>query len=153
MGFGKLGIDYSSKGNFKWWEFRSIARSSIYSSLTMRKMASLLGAFRVNEIAEALLSRSDSVFCLPIGLVIISGCHIQINFSITHEYHPEVEGHLGVSIWDDRGMKTRLSEVSFNEEVSSFNSKNVLGNWDEVREPNEVIQHNEYWFLLVVARE
>ena len=50
-------------------------------------------------------------------------------------------------------MKTRLSEVSFNEEVSSFNSKNVLGNWDEVREPNEVIQHNEYWFLLVVARE
>ena len=64
----------------------------------MRKMASLLGAFRVNEIAEALLSRSDSVFCLPIGLVIISGCHIQINFSITHEYHPEVEGHLGVSI-------------------------------------------------------
>jgi len=64
----------------------------------MGKVASPLGAFGVNESAEALAYCSDSAFCLAIGLVMISGSHVEINFDISHELHPEVGGELGVSI-------------------------------------------------------
>ena len=64
----------------------------------MGKVASPLGAFGVNEISKALAYCSDSAFCLAIGLVKISGGHVEINFYISHELHPEVGGELGVSI-------------------------------------------------------
>jgi len=64
----------------------------------MRKVASPVGAFGVNEIAEALAYCSDSEFCLAFGLVRISGSHVEINFYFSHELHPEVGGDLGVSI-------------------------------------------------------
>jgi len=57
-----------------------------------------LGAFGVNEIAEALAFCSDSAFCLVICLVMITGSHVEINLDISHELHPEVGGELGVPI-------------------------------------------------------
>jgi len=45
------------------------------------------------------------------------------------------------------------SEDSFNEEISSFNRGNVLGDWDQVGEPSQEIQHNQDWFLVVVGRK
>jgi len=64
----------------------------------MGKIATPLGTFGINEIAEALAYCSDSEFCLAIGLVMISGSHVEINFDISHELHPEAGGQLGVSI-------------------------------------------------------
>jgi len=64
----------------------------------MGKMGSPLGAFGVNEIAEALAYCSDSAFCLAIGLLMISRTHVEINFDISHELHPEAGGELGISI-------------------------------------------------------
>ena len=64
----------------------------------MGNVASPLGAFRVNEIAEALAYCSDSAFCLPMGLVMMSCSSIEINFDISHEWHPEGRGQLEVSI-------------------------------------------------------
>jgi len=64
----------------------------------MGKVASSLGAFGVNAIGEALVYSSDSVFCLAIGLVMISGSHVEINFDNSYELHPEAGGELGVSI-------------------------------------------------------
>jgi len=55
-------------------------------------VANPLGAFGVNEITEALAYCSDSAFCLAIGLVMISGSHVEINFYISHELHPEAGG-------------------------------------------------------------
>jgi len=62
------------------------------------KVACPLGASGINEVAEALAYRSDSAFCLAIGLVMISGSHVEINFYISHELHPEARGELRVSI-------------------------------------------------------
>jgi len=64
----------------------------------MGKVASPLGAFGENTFAEALADCSDSGFFLAIGLVMISGRHVEINFYISHELHPEVGCKLGVSI-------------------------------------------------------
>jgi len=64
----------------------------------MGKVVSPLVTFGVNEVAEALAYRSDSAFCLAIGLVMISGSHVEINFYISHELHPEAGGEFGVSI-------------------------------------------------------
>jgi len=64
----------------------------------MGKVACPLGAFGINQVAEALVYRSDSAFCLAIGLVMISGSHVEINFDISHELHPEVRDELGVCI-------------------------------------------------------
>jgi len=64
----------------------------------MGKVASPLGAFGINEVAEALAYSSDSAFCLAIGLVMMSGRHVEVNFHISHELHPEAGGELGVSI-------------------------------------------------------
>jgi len=64
----------------------------------MSKVASPLGAFGVNEIAETLAYRSDSAFCCAIGLVMISGSHVGINFDISHELNPEAGGELVVAI-------------------------------------------------------
>jgi len=64
----------------------------------MGEVARPLGAFGVNEIAEALAYCSDSAFSLAIGLVMISSSHVEINFDISHQLHPEAGGELGVSI-------------------------------------------------------
>jgi len=108
----------------------------------MGKMASPHGAIGVNKIVESLAYCSDSAFCLAIGLVMISGSHVEINFYISHELHPEAGGELGVSIQDDRSRETMDREDSFNEEISRFDCSDVLGDWDEVGEPSEAIQHN-----------
>ena len=72
----------------------------------MREVASPLGAFRADIVVEALADGSDSAFCLAIGLVMVSGSHVEINLDIGHKLHPEAGGELGVSIRDDRGGKT-----------------------------------------------
>jgi len=64
----------------------------------MGKVASPLGAFGVNKIVEALAYCCDSALCLAIGLMMISGSHVKINFFISHELHPEAGGELGISI-------------------------------------------------------
>jgi len=64
----------------------------------MGNVASPLGAFGVDEIAEALAYCSDSAFFLAIGLVMISSSPIEINFDISHEWHPEGGGELAVFI-------------------------------------------------------
>jgi len=64
----------------------------------MGKVASPLSAFGVNEITEALVYCSDSAFCLAFALVMISGSHVEINFDISHELHPQAGDELGVSI-------------------------------------------------------
>ena len=72
----------------------------------MRKMANPLGAFRTNIVTEALVDSSDSAFCLAIGLVMVSGSHVEINLDVGHKLHPEVGGELGISIRDDRNRKS-----------------------------------------------
>jgi len=105
-------------------------------------VVSPLGAFGINEVAEALAYCFDYVFSLAIGLLMISGSHVEINFDISHGLHTEARGELRVSIWDDRSRETINREDSFNEVVSSFDCCDVLGYWDEVGEPSDVIQHN-----------
>ena len=55
-------------------------------------MSSPLGALGVNEIAEALAYCSDWEFCFALGLVMMSGRHVEINFNISHELHPAAGG-------------------------------------------------------------
>jgi len=83
-------------------------------------VASPLGAFGVKEIAEAFPYCSHSAFCLAIGLVMISGSHVEINFHISQELHAEAGGGLGVSIRDDTSRESMKRGDWFNEQVSSF---------------------------------
>jgi len=64
----------------------------------MGKVTSPLSALGVYEIAKTLAYYANSAFCLVIGLVMISGSHLVINFYIGYELHPEAGGELGVSI-------------------------------------------------------
>jgi len=75
-----------------------MARCSMASCLNMGKVESPLGAFGVNEIAETLAYCADSPLCLAIGLVMMSGNHVVINFYISHDLDPGAGGGLGVSI-------------------------------------------------------
>ena len=52
-------------------------------------MANLLSAFRTNLVAEALADGSDSALCLTIGLVMVSGSHVEINLDVDHRLHQE----------------------------------------------------------------
>ena len=72
----------------------------------MRKVANPFGAFRTNIVVEALADGCDSALCLAIGLVIVSGSHVEINLDVGHKLHPEAGGELGISIRDDRSGKT-----------------------------------------------
>jgi len=67
----------------------------------MGKVASQHPPFGVNEIGEAMAYCSDSALCLAIGLGMITGSQVEINFDISHELHPEAGGELGVSISDN----------------------------------------------------
>ena len=135
-------VDDASKGNFKRGEFCAISWSGVDSCLDVRKVASPFGAFGVDEVAEALADGPNPSFSLAIGVVMIGRGHIEINFDVGHELHPEAGGELGVSIRDDRCRETVDGEDSFDKEVSSFDCCNVLRYWDEVGEPSEAIQHN-----------
>ena len=64
------------------------------------------GAFRADIVVEALADSSDSAFCLAIGLVMVSGSHVEINLDVGHKLHPEAGGEPGISIRDDRSGKT-----------------------------------------------
>jgi len=61
-------------------------------------VTSQLGSFGANEIAVALAYCSDPASCLAIGLGMVSGSYVGINFYNSHELHPEAGGELGVSI-------------------------------------------------------
>ena len=50
----------------------------------MREVASPLGAFGVNIVAEGLADSPYSAFSLAIGLVMVSGGHVEINFDVGH---------------------------------------------------------------------
>ena len=72
----------------------------------MREVANPFGAFRTDIVSEALADSSDSAFCLAIGLVMVSGSHVEINLDVGHELHPEAGGELGISIRSDRSGET-----------------------------------------------
>ena len=108
----------------------------------MREVTSPLGAFGVNIVAEASADGPDSAFCLAIGLVMVSGGHVEINLDVGHKLLPKAGGKSGISIRDDRSGETMNREDSFNEDVSSFGYGDVLIYCDEGGEPSEAIQHN-----------
>ena len=92
----------------------------------MREVTSLLGAFGVKIVAETLADGPDSAFCLAIGLVMVSGGHVEINFDVGHKLLPEAGGESGISMRDDRSGKTVDREDPFNEDVSSFDCCDIL---------------------------
>ena len=108
----------------------------------MRKVASPLGSLGVNIVAKALADGSDSAFCLPIGLVMVSGNHVEINLDVGYKLLPKAGGEPVVSIRDDRSGETVDREDSFNQDVSSFDCCDVLRDWDEVGKTSEAIQQN-----------
>ena len=132
-------VDGSAKDRFEGCQDGRVTRSGIDSCLNMRKVASPFGSFRVNIVAKALGDGSDSSFSLAIGLVMVSGSHVEINFDIGHKLSPEGGGEPGVSVRDDRSGETVDREDSFNEDFGSFDCCDVLRNWDEVGETSEAI--------------
>ena len=65
-----------------------------------------LGSFGTDIVAETLADGSDSALCLAIGLVIVSGSHVEINIDVGHKLHPEAGGELGISVREDRSRET-----------------------------------------------
>ena len=55
----------------------------------MGKMADPFGTFRTDIVAETLADASDSALCLAIGLVMVSGSHVEINLDVGHKLNPE----------------------------------------------------------------
>ena len=55
----------------------------------MREVASPFGAFGVNIVAKALADGPYSAFCLAIGLVMVSGGHVEINLDVGHKLLPK----------------------------------------------------------------
>ena len=108
----------------------------------MREVASPFGAFGVNIVVKALAKGPDSAFSLALGLVMVSGSHVEINLDVGHKLLPKVGDESEFSIRDDRSGKTVDREDSFNEDVSSFDCFDVLRDWDKVGEPSEAIQYN-----------
>ena len=108
----------------------------------MWKVESPFGSFGVNIVAKALADGSYSAFSLAIGLVMVSGSHVEINLDVGHKLLPKAGGEPGVSIRDDRSGETMDREDSFNEDVTSFNCCDVLRDRDEVGKPSHAIQQN-----------
>ena len=79
-----------------------------------------------NIFPKALADGSNPSFSLAIGLVMVSGSHVEINLNVNYKLFPKVGGEPGVSIKDDRSGETRDREDSFNENVGSFNAGYVL---------------------------
>ena len=105
-------------------------------------MASPLGSFGVNIVAKALADGPYCVFSLAIGLVMVSGSHVEINLDVGHKLLQKAGGEPGVSIRDDGSRETMDREDSFHENVGSFDCCDVLRDWDEVGETSEAIYHN-----------
>ena len=72
----------------------------------------------------------------------VSRSHVEINLNVGHKLLPKAGGEPRISITADRSVETVDREDSFNENVGSFDCCDVLGNWDEVGETSEAIQHN-----------
>ena len=108
----------------------------------MREVASPLGAFGVNIVAKTLADGPDSAFSLALGLVMVSGGHVEINLDVCHKLLQKAGGESRVSIRDDRSGETVDRQDSFNEDVSSFDCCDVLRDWDEVGESSEAIKYN-----------
>ena len=108
----------------------------------MREVTSPLGAFGVNIVAKVLADDPDSAFCLAIGLVMVSGGHVEMNLDVGHKLLPKAGGESRMSIRDDRRVEAMDREDSFNEDIGSFDCHDVLRYWDEVGEPSEATQHN-----------
>ena len=108
----------------------------------MREVASPFSAFGINIVAKALADGPDSAFSLAIGLVMVSGGHVEMNLDVGHKLLPKPGGESRISIRDDRRGEIMDREDSFNQDVSSFDCCDVLRYWDEVDEPSEVIQNN-----------
>ena len=109
----------------------------------MREVASPLGAFGVNIVAKALADGPYSAFSLAIGLVMVSGGHVEINLDVGHKLLPKSGGEPGVSIRDNRSGETMDREDWFHKDLNSFDCCDILRDWEEVGEPSESIQHNE----------
>ena len=109
----------------------------------MREVASPFGTFGVNIIAKALADGPYYAFSLAFGLVMVSGCHVEINLDIGHKLLPKAGGESRVSIRDGRCGKTVDREDSFNDDIGSFDCCDVLRDKDAVGEPSEAIQHHQ----------
>ena len=101
----------------------------------MREVASPFGAFGVNIVAEALADGPYSAFSFAIGLVMVSGGHVETNLDVGHKLLPKAGSVSGISIRNNRSGETVDREDSFNEDVGSFDCGDVLGDWDEVVNP------------------
>ena len=108
----------------------------------MRELASPFGAFGVNIVAKALADAPDSAFSLAIGLVMVSGGHVEINLDIGYKLLPKVGGESRVSIRDDRSGKTVDREDSVHEDIGSLDCYDLLRDRDMLGDPSGVIQHN-----------
>ena len=71
--------------------------------------------------------------------MMVSSSHVEINLDVGYELHPEVGGEPGVSIRANGGGETVEREDSFYGDICSFDSCDVLRNWDEVGENGEPI--------------
>ena len=89
-------------------------------------MASAFFSFGVNIVAKGLAEGSDCSFTLAIGLVMVSGSHIEINLDVVHKLLPKAGGEPVVSIRDDRSGETVDREDSFNKDVGSCDCCDVL---------------------------
>ena len=92
----------------------------------MREVASSFGAFGVNIVVKVLVDSPYSEFSLPIGLVMVSGGHIELNLDVGHRLLHQGGGESEISIRDDRSGETMDREDSFNEDVSSFDCCDIL---------------------------
>ena len=68
------------------------------------------------------------MYSLAIGLVMVSGSHVEVNVDVGYKLLPKAGGEPGVTIRDDRGGETVDREDSFYEDVGSFDSFDVLRN-------------------------
>ena len=86
------------------------------------------------------MNSSDCAFSLAIGVVMVSGSHVEGNLDVGHKLLPKVGGESGISIRDHTSGETVNRGDSFYEEVSSFDCCDVLRKWDKVGETSEAIQ-------------
>ena len=108
----------------------------------MREVPSPFGAFGVNIVAKSLADGPYSAFSLAIGLVVVSGGHVEIDLDVGHKLFPKAGGKSGISIRDDRSGEAMAREDSFNKDVRSFDCCDILKDLDEIDEPSKAIQYN-----------
>jgi len=104
-------------------------------------VATPLGTFGVNEIAEALAYYSDSAFCLAIGLVIIAVAILRSILILDMNRIQKGEVNL-VSLSEMiEGGKPWTEKIRLMSRLAVSTTVMFWRDWDEVGEFNEVIQH------------